>query len=137
MTTRLSKKLGDRPLGFTDAIDRLNRDVVPVMKELVQKANQHVVVVPVTAPGLTLEPAPGRIVLVEVDTSAASWSAGDVALPDVHFMGDEFIVHDIGGLAGAAAVTVTSDDTITGSAVLNSNYGSLRLLSNGEAWRSV
>lgn len=134
MTLRLSRKVGDRAVGREDAAQRLNMEVLPVIKELVQRSNEHVLLAEIDAPGVTLETVRGRIVLVEVDTSAPSWSAGTVTLPSEHTLGDEILVVDIGGNATAEPITVTAGSPIFGSDEIGVSGTALSLVSDGEAW---
>lgn len=93
MTLRISRLLGDREVGKDEVWVRLNREVLPVLKELVQKANLHVEAIGVTA-AEALPIVRGRILLVDIDDAHDQLGA----LPDEHVLGDEIRVTSADGL---------------------------------------
>ena len=66
--------------------------------------------------------------------------AGDITLPSTPTVGDIYIVKDISGNASLAPITITSNGPLidgTGTAVINTDYGSLTFIYNGIDWSIV
>lgn len=66
--------------------------------------------------------------------------AGDITLPDTPTIGDIYIIKDISGNASLAPITITSNGPLidgTGTAVINTDFGSLTFIYSGLDWSIV
>lgn len=65
---------------------------------------------------------------------------GDVILPDDPVLGDVYIVKDTSGNASLAPITITSNVALidgTGTAIINTDFGSLTFIFTGTDWSIV
>lgn len=90
VTLKLSRLVGDRELTPENLKTRMNAEVLPALRELVKKANAHVIYLNATA-SQDMEPLEGRIALVDIGPGVS------LGLPQVHHLGDEVITIDSDG----------------------------------------